>query len=117
MITLRRVYEGAVSGRSYSVLVDRLWPRGFRKEAAFWDEWNKEVAPDSGLRKWFHQDKEGRWTEFQHHYARELSEKEGELKRLKNLEVKYGSLILVYAARNPDRNHALVLKAVLDQMS
>jgi uncharacterized protein YeaO (DUF488 family) len=117
MITIRRVYEGAVPGRSYSVLVDRLWPRGISKEAAFWDEWNKEITPGSELRRWFHQDKEGRWTEFQQHYARELSQKEGELKRLKNLEAQYVHLVLVYAAKDPIHNHALVLKSVLGQMS
>jgi uncharacterized protein YeaO (DUF488 family) len=117
MITIRRVYQGAVPGHSYSVLVDRLWPRGISKEDAFWDEWNKEVPPGSELRKWYHRDKENRWAEFQHHYAQELSQKEDELKRLKQLEAQYGHLVLVYAAKDPIHNHALVLKSVLGQMS
>ncbi|GET23316.1 DUF488 domain-containing protein [Prolixibacter denitrificans] len=117
MITIRRVYQGAVPGCSYSVLVDRLWPRGISKDAAFWDEWNKEITPGKELRQWFHQDKERRWDEFSQYYARELSQKEDELQRLKKLEAQYGHLVLVYAAKDPIHNHALVLKSVLGQMS
>jgi uncharacterized protein YeaO (DUF488 family) len=70
----------------FPYVIDRLWSRGISKEAAFWDEWNKEVRPGKELRSWFHQDKERWWAKFQQHYARELPQKEDELKRLKNLE-------------------------------
>lgn len=117
MITIRRVYEGAVSGISYSVLIDRIWPRGIAKDATFWAEWLKEIAPTNELRRWFHQDKEGRWKKFQQYYAKELRQRKSELERLKKLEAQYGNLVLVYAASDPTYNHAHILKTVLDQIS
>ncbi len=112
MIAIKRAYEksGADDGRR--VLVDRLWPRGVAKSALKIDAWEKDVAPSPALRKWFgHEPK--RWTEFCRRYQAELKERRAELRALKKSARK---LTLVYAAKDPEHNHALVLKEVLDAM-
>ena len=72
-LRLKRVYEPATRGDGVRVLVDRLWPRGLSKEKAAVDHWMKEVAPSTGLRKWFGHDPE-RWNEFKRRYKAELRE-------------------------------------------
>jgi len=114
MIKIRRVYEEKPAEERYSVFVDRLWPRGLSKAKINWDDWVKEISPSPELRKWFHQDV-GRWNEFKLHYTNELSLKKDELKKLKNLESRYGILTLVCASSDREHNHALVIKEVLEK--
>lgn len=113
-ITIKRVYVEPVEDDGYRVLVDRLWPRGVSKAEAKLDEWNKEVAPSSELRKWFDH-KQERFTEFSQHYQRELKNQQAELQRLKDI-TKEQQLCLVYGAKDEVCNHALVLKAVLEAL-
>lgn len=114
-ITIKRVYADPTKEDGYRVLVDRLWPRGVSKVEAKLDEWNKEVAPSSELRKWFDH-KQERFIEFTQHYQVELQSHQAELQRLKNI-TKEQQLCLVYGAKDEECNHALVLKAVLDALS
>ena len=70
-ILLKRIYEDSLSTDGYRVLVDRLWPRGITKERANLDEWDKDLAPSTDLRLWFHHDP-NRWEEFSEKYLKEL---------------------------------------------
>jgi uncharacterized protein YeaO (DUF488 family) len=91
--------------------VERLWPRGISRKSANLNEWNTEIAPSPELRKWFDHKKE-RFEEFAWRYRLELKEKEGLLNELRQA-AKHETVSLLYAAKNPEINHALVLKEVL----
>ncbi|HEX5136351.1 MAG TPA: DUF488 domain-containing protein [Planctomycetota bacterium] len=112
MIRLKRVYEPASRTDGTRILVDRLWPRGLTKERAAVDLWLKDVAPSTGLRKWFGH-APGRWKEFQARYRRELRGKKDLLERLRRRS-KSRTVTLVYAARDVQHNEAVVLKRVVE---
>lgn len=113
-IVLKRVYETPSPHDGYRVLVDRLWPRGLTKEAADIDEWNKDLAPSSELRKWFHHDPE-RWKEFSEKYLKELHEnKPG--KEFLEQHKGYEKITLVYAAKDEEHCHPLILKSYLESL-
>jgi len=112
MIQLKRVYEKPSRKDGLRVLVDRLWPRGLTKERAAVDLWLKDVAPSTGLRKWFGHDP-AKWKEFQIRYRKELKEKADALVLLKQ-KCKAHTVTLVYGARDEEHNEALVLKGILD---
>ena len=111
-IGLRRAYDPPEPDDGYRVLVDRLWPRGVRREALGLDEWCREIAPSPELRRWFGHDP-ARWAEFRSRYTAELHGNE-HVTRLADL-ARSGQVTLVYAAADPDHNHALVLRDVLDE--
>jgi uncharacterized protein YeaO (DUF488 family) len=113
MIQVKRAYEKPEESDGYRVLVDRLWPRGVKKEAARLDEWAREVAPSDGLRKEFHGHPE-RWEEFRERYGTELDGK-GELVAGLRERAAGGTLTLVYAARNEERNNAVALREYLER--
>lgn len=94
------------------VLVDRLWPRGLSKEAAGVDDWAKDVAPSTELRKWFHGG--GSAEEFRERYRAELGAQEAvvELARLRGLAAA-GPVTLLTAVKDPAASHAAVLAALL----
>jgi uncharacterized protein YeaO (DUF488 family) len=115
MITLRRVYDPEKPGEQYKVLVDRLWPRGISKEKAGWNEWIKEISPGNELRKWYNHDP-GKWEEFKQKYKNELAGKQAELERLKKLEIKHGTLTLLYSSKEEEFNNAAALREFLMQM-
>jgi uncharacterized protein YeaO (DUF488 family) len=106
-IRVRRVYDlpGAEDGAR--VLADRLWPRGMRKEAADLTLWLKEIAPSDELRRWYHRDMT-QWQEFARRYRAELDRSEAAVKRLLGL-IRSGTVTLLYAAREAEHNHAIVL--------
>jgi uncharacterized protein YeaO (DUF488 family) len=110
-INIKRIYDEPTDSDGYRVLVDRLWPRGISKKDAKLDEWNKEIAPSPELRKWFDHQEE-RFQEFRLLYRIELASKTKELQRLKTL-AKKEVVTLVYGAKNPAINHAVVLKEFL----
>lgn len=106
----RRVYDGPEAGDGARVLVDRLWPRGLRREAAALDAWEKGVAPSTELRRWFGHDP-SRFEEFSARYRAELdaSEAAAELSERCRALLARGPVTLLYAARDERCNHALVL--------
>jgi uncharacterized protein YeaO (DUF488 family) len=114
MVRLKRAYEPADPADGYRVLVERLWPRGLRKEEAHF-EWMKDIAPSDSLRKWFHHDPD-RWTEFQERYAHELGadvarqELDGLVRRARTETV-----TLVYSAHDEEHNNAAVLKNQIER--
>lgn len=110
-ITIKRVYENKQADGSYRILIDRLWPRGIKKVDLQFDEWNKEIAPSSELRKWFNHKPE-RFDQFMELYLEELSSKEEELNRIRTL-AKTEPISLLYGAKDPKINHAVILKNVL----
>lgn len=110
-IKLKRIYDKPSDDDGYRVLVDRLWPRGVSKADAKLDEWDKEIAPSTELRKWFDH-KEERFKEFSKRYRDELKDKGKELDQLREI-AKNKTLTLLYAARDPEMNQAVVLKEVL----
>lgn len=110
-IRLKRAYEAPAASDGRRILVDRLWPRGVKKADAAIDEWTKDIAPSSELRKWFAHDPE-RWQEFRRKYVAELADKSEQLERLREL-ARHGTLTLVFAARDEDHNDAVVLRDVL----
>ena len=99
MIQCKRVYDPQESSDGYRVLVDRLWPRGIKKEALACDEWCKELTPSAELRKAFH----GEAIDFAHFSQRYRQE----------LDAHRQPLTLLYAAKNTEQNHARVLAAWL----
>ena len=112
MFVTKRVYEKADKNDGIRVLVDRLWPRGLKKEEAGIDYWMKEIAPSNALRKWFAH-KEERWQEFKSRYHMELKEKKELLKPLMDLE-KDKKVTLLYAAKDDERNNAQALLEALE---
>ena len=110
-VRLKRAYEPAVASDGARVLIDRIWPRGVSREQAQLDEWARELAPSSELRRWFGHDP-GRFREFRRRYIAELGAQEDKLRELRRRS-REGTLTLVYAARDTDHNDAVVLAEVL----
>ncbi|MBS0421811.1 MAG: DUF488 domain-containing protein [Proteobacteria bacterium] len=111
---VKRVYEAPSASDGRRVLVDRLWPRGLKKTDAALDEWLKDVAPSVPLRRWFGHDPE-RFTEFKRKYRAELRNNPA-LPKLRQLGRKH-RVTLLYAAHDPEVNHAVVLRSVLQKGS
>lgn len=110
-IHIKRVYDPAEEKDGARVLVDRLWPRGLRKEDVAMTLWLKEIAPSSELRTWFGHDP-ARWMEFGRRYRAELARNDDAVARLAALS-RCGHLTLLYAAHDVAHNHAIVLAAYL----
>lgn len=111
MFEIKRAYDKPDKNDGMRILVDRLWPRGLKKEESGIDHWMKEIAPSSNLRKWFSH-KEEHWHEFRSRYLEELKGKNELLEQLINLG-KNNKVTLLYAATDEMRNNAQVLLEVL----
>lgn len=111
-VKTKRVYEDRDEADGHRVLVDRLWPRGLSKEEAKLDDWMKDVAPSDELREWFDHDPE-KWEGFVERYREELEDKNELLGELKAY-AEGGTLTLVYAAKDRERNNAVALKRILE---
>jgi len=110
-LPIKRIYEPADKADGVRILVDRLWPRGMTKERAQIDQWMKDVAPTTALRKQFHQNPQN-WPGFEHDYIAELQQQEN-VKELAELIQKHETVTLLYAANNEQQNHALILQQFL----
>jgi uncharacterized protein YeaO (DUF488 family) len=113
MIQIKRVYEPPAPEDGTRFLVERLWPRGIKKEALHPDGWLKEVAPSAELRRWFGHDP-ARWEEFQRRYAAELESKPEALQPIREA-ARAGNVTLLYSARDTEHNNARALKAYVEQ--
>lgn len=113
MIQIKRIYDTPSKQDGYRVLVDRLWPRGVSKQRAALDLWFKDIAPSGELRTWFGHKPE-RFEEFSHKYADELTNNSAAVETLKNLLKDNQILTLLYAAKDPAINHAVVLRRFLN---
>ncbi len=111
MIKIKRAYDEPSPEDGKRVLVDKLWPRGLTKERARIDEWLKELAPSTELRKWYSHDP-AKWKEFKRLYRAELKGKEALLDGLK-AEARKGTVTLVFSSRETKLNNAEALKEFL----
>jgi len=111
MLKIKRIYDPASPGDGRRILVDRLWPRGIRKEDAAIDEWLKELAPSAELRKWVAHDP-AKWSEFQKRYRKELQDRSDVVDRLRK-EAGKRTVTLLYSARDEKHNNAVVLKDII----
>jgi uncharacterized protein YeaO (DUF488 family) len=110
-VRLKRVYEKPARTDGFRVLVDRLWPRGLKKEAARLDVWLRDIAPSTELRKWYGHEPE-KWPEFRRRYRAELRGHREELDDLR-LRASKEPVTLLYGAKDAHINHAVVLKELL----
>lgn len=104
---IKRIYEPPARGDGARILIDRIWPRGVRKEDARLTDWNKEIAPSPALRKWFGHDS-ARFAEFRRRYRKELEGNSAAVARLQQL-ARRKRVTLLFAAHDPVHNHARVL--------
>jgi uncharacterized protein YeaO (DUF488 family) len=107
-ISVVRVHDADTAGSGRRFLVDRLWPRGVRKDALALDGWLRDVAPSAELRGWFGHDVE-RWPEFRRRYLAELAEAPDAVRPLLDA-ARDGDVVLLYAARDTEHNNAVVLR-------
>ncbi len=112
MLQLKRAYDRADPEDGVRVLVDRLWPRGVPKERLRVDLWAKELAPSPELRVWFAHRPE-RFPEFRRRYRSELASHTEQLRSIAE-KARRGTVTLVFAAREPARSNAAVLREVLE---
>ena len=110
-VKLKRVYDEPVAADGKRILVDRLWPRGMKKEAAAIDLWAKDLAPSTELRKWFSHDPT-RWAEFERRYTSEVLQQAELLEKIRQL-ARRGTVTLIYAARDHEHNEAVIIRDML----
>ena len=115
MIKVKRIYESPTRepGDGKRVLIDRLWPRGLRKDQVVVDEWMKDIAPSSELRRWFGHDPV-KWEEFRKRYRQELNAKEALLDELRK-DARSRGLTILYSAKEQEHNNAVALKEFLSE--
>jgi len=115
-IQIKRIYQPADKADGKRILVDRLWPRGVKKESVQLDIWLKAIAPSEALRKWFHQDNElAKWGEFKAKYLLELKQNPA-IRELLDIINQNEKVSLLYAARDEQQNHALVLMQFINEL-
>ena len=111
-IAIKRAYEAPAKEDGYRVLVERLWPRGMKKEEVPLDQWAKELAPSTALRKWFGHDPV-RWDGFRHRYASELDGLAEYWQPLAERSARH-TVTLLYSAHDEAHNNAVALKAYME---
>jgi uncharacterized protein YeaO (DUF488 family) len=112
MVQVKRAYDSPNQADGTRLLVDRLWPRGIKKEQLLSNGWYRDVAPSNELRKWFGHDL-AKWEEFKRRYFLELDRKPEVWKRLVEA-IRAGNVTLLYAAQDREHNNAVALKAYLE---
>jgi len=111
MIKIKRIYESASPDDGRRIYVDRLWPRGMKKEEVKIDEWLKDISPSDGLRKWFGHDP-SKYAEFKRRYTKELKEHSEILERIRK-EGRKETVTLLFSAKDVEHNNATVLRELL----
>jgi uncharacterized protein YeaO (DUF488 family) len=111
-IQICRVYTPPKVKSGTWILVDRLWPRGLKKETLNFDLWLKDITPSTQLRQWFHENPKERWGEFINQYIEELKNKRPLIEQIQSI-AKHTSVILFYAAKDTKHNHAIILQKML----
>ncbi len=111
MIRTERIYS-APTGGGFRILVDRLWPRGLRKDDVKVDLWLKDIAPSTELRKWFGHDPV-KWDEFRKKFFQELDQKRELIDRI-IAKARKGDVVLLYGARDEEHNNAVALKEYVE---
>lgn len=114
MLKIKRVYDDISQQDGKRVLVDGVWPRGIKKEDLEHDEWMKDIAPSTDLRKWFNHDAD-KWDEFKKRYKKELKDHKEDLKQLKE-DSDGHNVTLLFAAKDEEHNQAVVIKEYIEDM-
>ncbi|HLI48411.1 MAG TPA: DUF488 domain-containing protein [Chthonomonas sp.] len=114
MIKVKRVYEPEEPDDGKRYLVERLWPRGIKREELHLSGWLKDLAPSTELRQWFGHDP-SKWQQFQQRYRAELEQADAIALKELIAAAKEGNVTLLYSARDTEHNNALVLKSFLDE--
>lgn len=112
-VRIRRVYDPPEPEDGFRILIDRVWPRGVSKEEARVDEWRRDLAPSTELRRWFGHDP-ARFDEFRRRYRAELEQAADALDELVE-RARDGVVTLVYGARDTEHNNAVVLRELLEE--
>lgn len=112
MLAVKRVYDPAESGDGVRFLVERLWPRGMKKESLQMQAWLKEVGPSNVLRRWFSHDP-AKWEEFRRRYFAELDGKPEVWQPILEA-VEYSKVTLLYSTHDTEHNNAVALKSYLE---
>jgi uncharacterized protein YeaO (DUF488 family) len=115
MLTVKRVYEAPELGDGTRFLVERLWPRGMKKETLRMDVWLRDVAPSNALRRWFGHEP-AKWKEFRRRYSAELDAKLESLQPILEA-MRQGDVTLLYSAHDTEHNNAVALKEYLEKTS
>ncbi len=111
-IDIKRAYEPASPDDGYRVYIDRLWPRGLSHETFHYDWWDKDIAPSTELREWFHADPETRWPEFKARYAAELRTNPA-FATLRTAISGKPKVTLLYSSHDQAHNNAVVVKEMI----
>ncbi len=112
-IAIKRIYDNVSEDEGYRILVDRLWPRGIKKEKARIDLWLKAIAPSNELRKWYSHDLK-KWEEFYRRYSEELETKTVIVEQLRT-KIAEGPVTFVYASTERQLNNAAALKRFIEE--
>lgn len=112
-ILLKRIYEDPDESDGYRVFLDRLWPRGLKKEEAKFDEWRKDITPSKQLRQWFHEDKELHWEVFQGRYMMEIRQNPDLPTFLREIR-QHPVVTFLTAAKDIEQSHLTILKEVVE---
>ena len=112
MLKLKRVYDDVSQQDGKRILVDGVWPRGIKKEDLEHDEWYKDIAPSTDLRKWFDHDAD-KWEEFKKKYKKELKNQKELVDKIKE-DADGHNVTLLYAAKDTEHNQAVVIKEYID---
>lgn len=112
VISLKRAYEPQLNTDGFRAYIDRLWPRGLSHATFHYDLWDKETAPSTELREWFHADPAGRWNEFARRYSAELRSNPG-FATLAGELMKHTKATLLYSSHDATHNNAIILRNAL----
>ncbi len=113
MIKIKRIYDPASPDDGKRIYIDRLWPRGMKKEEVKIDEWLKDISPSDDLRKWFGHDP-SKYAEFKRRYSKELQKHSEILERIRR-EGRKGAVTLLFSAKDVEHNNATVMKEILSR--
>jgi uncharacterized protein YeaO (DUF488 family) len=113
VLNTKRVYERPARADGERFLVERLWPRGMKKEALAMKAWLKDIAPSDALRRWFAHDP-AKWDEFRRRYFAELAERGDALRPILDASAR-GNVTLLYSAHDTEHNNAVALKEYLER--
>jgi len=115
-VQIKRVYDAVEESDGLRVLVDKFWPRGVRKSELKYDLWVKNVSPSDALRKMLHEDPEKHWKDFAKQYEAELESSPDFITFVNQVkQISPDTVTLLFAFKNAEKNHALVLKNELEK--